>query len=293
MIPADELTPSALAGELILRVNKMRGITGRDVVPMLVVEGDTDNTVLSPVCNHGSDQVFVAGARNLVEQLLSHLKREPINGCECIFLVDCDGKGKTAYLADEKSLLVTETCDMEADLVHLGVATRLAARFLPDRTRAEEMVNRACELAVAVSAVRRAAHAVSVGMKRPNGRQLRLSDLPDEDVNQWEQATPESFEVLPVIAAALSWSSAEVARVSSQIANVNADFGRACMGKDALDALYRRLRSEGQGDVRGWSCEHFHKEVFAELSQDDLADWEVGKRLTAWQASTGHELLRV
>jgi hypothetical protein len=288
----DQLTPSVLAVELGLLVNRMRSITGLDVVPMIVVEGDTDNKVLSPVCRLGSDGVFVAGGRTRVEQLLRHLRREPIDGCECVFLVDCDGQGKTGHLIGESSLLVTETCDLEADLVRLGVATRLATRFLPDQARAEEAVKRACELAVAVSTVRRAAHTASVGMKHQNGRQLRLSDLPGENVHQWEGATPKPFEVLPVIAGVLGWSPGEIARVSSQIANVNADFDRACMGKDALDALYRRLHSKGQGNVRGWGCEHFHKEVFAELTQDDLADWEVGKRLAAWQATTGHELLK-
>jgi hypothetical protein len=289
---ADQLTPSILAVELSLLVNRMRGMTGLDVVPMVVVEGDADNNLLSPVCSLGSDGVFVAGGRTLVEQLLSHLRREPIAGCQCVFLIDCDGQGKTRHLLTEDNLVVTEACDLEADLVSLGVATRLAGRFLSDRGKAEDMVNRACELAVAVSAVRRAAHVVSIGMKHQNGRQLRLGDLPEASVQYWEQATPDPTEVLPVVANALDWSPIEIGLVSTQITGIDTDFTRACMGKDALDALHRRLLTEGHGDIRGWSCEHFHKEVFAELRQDDLAKWEVGKRLDAWQISNGHRLLK-
>ncbi|MBK5219380.1 MAG: hypothetical protein JJE35_06320 [Thermoleophilia bacterium] len=289
---ADQLTPSALAVELGLLVNRIRGITGLDIVPMIVVEGDADNSALSPVCRLGSDGVFVAGGRTHVEQLLSHLRREPIDGCECVFLIDCDGQGKTENLREDGSLLVTETCDLEADLVHLGVATRLIARFLPDPAQAAVMIDRACDLAVVISVVRRAAHATSVRMKHPNGRQLRLGDLPGEEIEHWERTTPASSEVLPVIADALDWSPVEIDRVSSQITSIDADFGRTCMGKDALDALHRLLSSEGPGEVRGWSCEHFHKEVFAELGQQDLAGWEVGRRLAAWQVNAGHELLK-
>jgi hypothetical protein len=287
----DQLTPSMLAEELGLVVRRMRRATGLGVVPMLVVEGGGDNTALSPVCKHGSDQIFIAGARNRVEELLTHLRREPIEGCECVYLVDCDGLGKTPTLAAEESLVVTEACDIEADLVRLGVAARVAARFLPDAASAEQMVEDACELALVISTVRRAAHAASVGMKLPDERQLRLANLPGEELDVWEEETPSPAQALEVIGTGLGWSEEESARVSAQLGSVPDDFALTCMGKDALDALFRRLCEEGSGAVRGWSCAHFHKEVFSALRGEDLGSWEVARRVAAWEENCQCELL--
>lgn len=287
-----EYTPSALAEELVIRANKMRGNTGLDVVPMLVVEGPGDETALSPVCLHGRDQVFVAGGRKLVEQLLSHLKRKPIEGCECVFLVDCDGQGKTAYLIGEESLLVTETCDLEADFVHTGVAGRLVSRFLPDRSAVDSIIASSCDLALAISTVRRAAHAASVPMRYENGRQFRLADLPDDDYRGWLDQIPDPAEILFPIAAHMHFTAEQIARVSAGMAAVRPDFAASCMGKDALDVLFQRLLREGEGEVRGWDCHQFHKRVFAELTPEDVAEWEVGRRLSAWETSTGHAIIR-
>lgn len=288
---SSEYTPSALAEELVIRANKVRGNTGLDVVPMLVVEGPGDETALSPVCLHGRDQVFVAGGRKLVEQLLSHLKQSPIEGCECVFLIDCDGRGKTAFLIGEESLLVTETCDLEADLVATGVAARLIARFLPDKPAVDSVIARSCELALVVSIVRRAAHAASVSMRYPNGRQFRLTDLPDDYPN-WLDQVPQSADVLSAIAAHMRFTAEQIDQVSSGVAAVPPDFVATCMGKDALDVLFLRLLREGEGDVRGWDCRQFHKQVFAELKPEDIAEWEVGRRLSAWEARTGHMVVR-
>lgn len=286
------MTPSALAEELGFVVNRMRGITGLDVVPMVVVEGNADENLMSSLCAHGSGQVFIAGARNRVEELLVHLKNEPVEGCECVFLVDCDGDGKTVPLAREESLVVTQTCDIEADLVFLGVASRLASRFLANELDPDAVVHRACELAMVISTVRRAAHAALVPMKLPGTGQLHLCELPEAELSEWEETVPAPAEVLPVIAAKLGWTTTQIQSVSAGLGGVEADFSSTCLGKDALDALYRALQSSGIGEVRGWSRNHFHKQVFAEFGEADLSNWEVGRRLRAWQQSSGHELLK-
>lgn len=273
-------------------VKRMRGITGLDVVPMIVVEGDMDETLLSPFCTHGSGQIFIAGARNRVEELLLHLKREPVDGCECVFLVDCDGRGKNVQLASEDRLVVTQTCDIEADLVRLGVASRLASRFLSDACNPEIVVQSACELGMVVSIVRRAAHAARVSMKLQGERQLHLCELPEEKLSEWETSIPSPTDALPVIANKLGWTAEQSRSVSQKIPSVDTAFGSTCLGKDALDALYRALQSNGSGEVRGWTRDHFHKQVAAELQESDLSAWEVGQRLRAWQEAYGHQLLR-
>jgi hypothetical protein len=287
----NDITPSARAAELGLRANRVRKQTHLDVVPMLVVEGATDAEFFSAFCTQGSEQIFSAGTRTLVEQLLTHLKREPVEGCECVFLIDCDGYGKTVSLAEVQELLVTETCDLEADLVQMGVAARVARRFVTSDEIAAEMVSRACELAMMISVVRRAAHEVSVPMKLHGGRQFRLSDLSPIQLDAWEENLPTVNDVATVLGSELAWSDAEIAMVSNSLTHVRRDFANTCLGKDALDFLFRLLHREGRGEVRGWNSEHFHKVVFKAAEADDFDEWEVGRRLKAWEAATGHALL--
>lgn len=287
----DNITPSERAVELGLMANRVRRRMRLDVVPMLVVEGATDEEFFSGLCSQGAEQIFPAGTRALVEQLFAHLKREPVEGCECVFLVDCDGRGKTVNLATERELLVTETCDLEADVVRMGVAARVARRFVDSDDAATGLVRRACELAMVVSVVRRAAHSASVSMKIKGGRQLRFEDLPEIQLSAWEADLPSEVDVLNVVGSELTWSTEEVMKVLDCIGGVQREFATTCLGKDALDALFRLLRSEGNGDVRGWSREHFHKVVFRAVGPEDLDQWEVGRRLQAWQNATGHVLL--
>lgn len=286
---ADQLTPSNLAEELGLHVRRMRGITGLEVVPMLIVEGQGDDHVMGPVCAHGSGQVFIAGSRTLVEQLLSRLKLNPVAGCECVFLVDCDGRGKTERLAAETALVVTRNCDIEADMVGLGVARRVAERFLPDRAAAEQLVTEACAAAIPLSIIRRAAHAAGVSMKIGGLRQLRIADLAEDNLFSSTAVAPTA--IVPALAARLGWQAAEREAVEGRLDSVSAEFSVTCVGKDALDVLYIRLREVGKGDVRGWNRDHFHREVFAALKRDDLEDWEVGRRLAAWQQALGCTIL--
>lgn len=287
----DHITPSEQAVELNLVTNRVRRQTGLDIVPMLVVEGATDESLLSQICLLGDRQIFPAGTRDLVEQLLRHLKREPIDGVDCVFLVDCDGKGKTVALAQEHTLLVTETCDIEADLVRLGVATRLTREYVLSDAEAADLVKRACDLAMQLSTVRRAAHAASISMK-VNQRQLRLTDLPEIHLSAWEETLPSPTDVISVVGAELEWTLLQEEEVANRLEVVSLDFTETCMGKDALDALFRLLRDQGQGDARGWAREYFYKVVRSRLELSDLDQWQVGQRLRAWQKTRGRDLLK-
>lgn len=286
------MTPSERAGELLLIVRRLRKRTGLSVVPMLVVEGAADEEVFGDLCKHGPQQVFAAGTRDLVEQLLRHLQANPIDGCDCLYLVDCDGYGKTADLSAAKNLVVTETCDMEADLVRLGAAMRLAKRFTASDSAAKNLVDRACALALPLSMVRRAAFRCSISMRRSQ-HQLRMADFSDLQLLAWDEAEPSSQEVLRSVATELDWSESDRGKVEHSMSTVSSEFNRAGLGKDALDALFRLLKQEGMGDVRGWSLGHFYKSVAKELRLDDLGRWEVGRRLRAWEEDVGHELVKV
>jgi hypothetical protein len=286
----DHLPPSERAAELSLRVKRLRRRTKLDVVAMVVVEGTTDEPCLGGICVHGSDQVFSAGSRNLVEQLLIILEKEPIPGCACVYLVDCDGRGKTVHLRDRDALVVTANCDLEADLVELGIAERVITPFVTSTNAARDMVQRAIALAIPVSIVRRAANAQSVSMKRC-GRQLALADLPASVLESWEHYVPDDAAAVTAVADQLGWDAATRARVSAAMGIVVRSFHGCALGKDVLDALFRLVHREGLGDVRGWSRDHFHQKVRAALRPEDTNEWGVARRMVAWSESCAHELL--
>src|SRR4051812_19367413 len=109
----DHIGPSIVAADLELVVRRLRKETGLELIPMVVVEGPSDETLIGPLCVAGSKQVFAAGTRTLVEQLLIYLRGEPVPGCDCVFVTDCDGRGKAIALKQEPTLVVTENCDVE------------------------------------------------------------------------------------------------------------------------------------------------------------------------------------
>jgi hypothetical protein len=244
------MTPSERAAELLLIVRRIRNRTGLDVVPMLVVEGAADEELLGGLCKHGQQQVFAAGNRDLVEQLLRHIRANPVDGCTCVYLVDCDGYGKTADLRQDSSLVVSETCDMEADLVRLGAAARVTSRFMPSMVAAEALIERACQLALPMSVIRRAAFRASISMRRGQS-QFRMADFSDLQFAAWSENPPSPVQVLDAVGREMNWSEEQRAQVEGNLPDVPTDFGRACMGKDVLDALFWMLRREGSGEVRG------------------------------------------
>lgn len=258
---------------------------------MLVVEGSTDELALGELCERGREQIFLGGDRSLVEQLLAYLRNEPIDGCECVFLVDCDGRGKTVRLSSAAELVVTEACDMEADLVAIGVVKRLVRRYLPTDEAAADLMAQGQALGMVVSIVRRAATARSISMKR-GGWQLRLSDLPEIHLNNWEATCPKEEDVLSIIAAELEWTEDQMREVTDELPAVRRDFASCCLGKDVLDSVYRLLVTQGTGNVRGWDRDYFYRAVFAALEPEDADSWEVGRRLKKWEETTGHRLLK-
>lgn len=285
------MTPSDRAGELLLIVRRLRRRSGQSTVPILVVEGAADEELFGELCIHGPEQVFVAGSRDLVEQLLRHLRTEPIEGCDCLYLVDCDGYGKTPNLKESENLIVTEACDMEADLIRLGAATRLARRFTDSDGQAEDIVAQACALALPLSIVRRAASRCSVSMRKGK-HQLRMADFSDLQFSAWDEEARSAEDVIPAVAVELGWSQKAQKEIHDQIKVIPCEFDRSALGKDALDALYRLLRQEGHGEVRGWNLGFFYKAVFRELLPTDLEHWEVGRRLRAWESASGLRLAK-
>lgn len=286
----DHVAPSERAADLALVVRRIRKRTDLEVVPMLVVEGRTDEPSFGALCSLGDAQVFSAGSRALVEQLLVHLEGDPIPGCDCVYLVDCDGRGKAAHLANRTELVVTQTCDLEADLVRVGIALRVASRYVGSAHEAHDLVGRAKLGGLRVSVVRRAAHHVGVSMKLA-GKQLGLLDLGEARLASWEKVAPSDRQVIDAVGELLGWSATTVEQVDTQMTSVDRECDASALGKDVLDELFRLLRKHGTGDVCGWNAEHFRKVVRTSLKPADMTSWIVGQRIARWADEHGHRLL--
>lgn len=287
----DHIGPSVIAEDLTRVVRRVRKHTGLDVVPMLVVEGPTDETLLSRHCAQGQEQVFAAGTRGLVEQLLVHLRAAPITGCTCVFLTDCDGEGKTAYLKNEAALVVTENCDSEADLVALGVATEVITKLLGDGDRARGIVEEAIQIAMPVSRVRRAAARASVSFKRSGGARLALRDVDISDVRAQAASHSAADAAIRAVCGKLGWTTDDVTAVENELGSVSNEYRRVCSGKDVLDAAWTLLTDEA--GLASMTAEAFHGRVRAGLQSAHVSSWKVGRRLSDWQESVGVKLISV
>jgi hypothetical protein len=255
---------------------------------MLIVEGPTDENLLCGLCQHGQRQVWAAGTRKLVETLLVYLGANPIEGCECVYLTDCDGRGKANHLKHKPQLIVTAGCDAEADLVSLGVAERAVRTLLEEEGRAAGLVAHALSVALPLSVIRRRAHSTSISMKRDK-RMLRFTDLPTSYIDKWLLKAPSTDATLDAVAIELGWSEDVKATVCSAEPQEGSTFELHGSGKDTLDVLWLLLRRERND--HNLSRDGFHNQVRDALQNSDLADWEVGKRLRKWQADAGVELI--
>lgn len=286
----DYVPPSERLADLALVVRRLKRHTGLSVIPMLVVEGRTDEPAWGSLCKLGRQGVFSAGTRALVEQMVALSSAQPITDCVCVYVVDCDGRGKTMNLAAREDLVVTQTCDLEADLVEIGVAGRVVAPFLMNDSTAATLVDRAKNLALPFSVVRRAAADKRVSMKL-NGRQVRRADLSPAVTTGCLRTPPSDEQVIETVAEVLNWTEEERASVTEALVAVDREPTRCLMGKDILDALYELAIVEGGGNIRGWSRDHFHEKVLGALQPSDGASWIVAQRISAWAANCGLEFL--
>lgn len=284
----ERATPSDAFIRLERLVKKLKRRAASGPVPILVVEGTTDVRFLGRLATSRAEQIFAAGDRALVEGLLMHLKNSPIDGCECVFLTDCDAKGKPSYLKADANLVVTDNCDLEADLVALGIVDDVVRQITDEAVDVESVMTEALGLGLVLSTVRRAAHADRISMKKSGGARFSPMDLDSGDVAAWRLVRPTPQEMVGAVGRALRWSAQERARVASQTSHVRGSFKDVCTGKDVIDFTVLRLRGEGFAAVDAF--EIMERAATLALARD-LSDWVVQRRIRAWEQVAGVNLL--
>lgn len=286
-------TPSEWHEEAELLAKRLRKNKGISVAAMLVVEGKADAEMLTRFCAHGGAQVLFVEGRKNVEGVLA-LHRENPGDNAFAFLTDCDGDGKAESLKTETALVITQGCDIEADLFLIGaVHSALRKLGVPDPAA---LVTDAIDMSLPLSIVRRMATKVGVSMKHPAKAgstyrpRLALADLDETVLAAWATSTPGAPTIIANIAPILSWSDRERENVARVSVEKPADFSQLGGGKDALDALHFLGLKNGLLE-RTCKIDKLRRRIEAEVSQTTFESWEVGKRLSAWEREKNVSLL--
>jgi hypothetical protein len=256
-------------------------------IAYLVVEGNSDERLWKNILGDTGGEIFPAGNRTQVEGLLVHLDSEPIEGCSCVFLTDCDGRGKAKHLKQADELVVTQCCDIEADSVALGLMTRAIMKLVDDTESASEIVRTANRIGLSVSRVRRAAAREYVSMKKA-GRWLSLRQLGWPTLRQHLRSDDPDVAISKVVGEVLGWSYNDYQRVLNRLGEIPAEFERTCNGKDVYEATLLLLDDYG---VPGLTLSGLKARVWKEYASGDAETWVVAKRLMSWQEKVGCEVV--
>jgi hypothetical protein len=269
-------------------------------LPVLVVEGPNDPKLFKKLgVKEGC--IFIAGNRDAVVGLLEyHIRERRPEEVECVFLIDCDTEGKPhseILQKEETRLLVTQCCDIEADLFAVGMVESALCSVMSHEDAAA-YVDEAKQMSLPLSIVRRRANKASVSMKN-----IGLFDVAREVRLEWRDATPEWRMVLEHVRLVRPWSPEQVNLVKGQELAEPISFDRYALGKDTIDALFFLLFEDGRFEHRhfaefSWIIEPrpnfkgFGIWLRDHAEKTDISNWEVGKRLNAWQLDRGVELIR-
>lgn len=233
------------------------------------------------------------------------------------FIVDCDGESTRAWLSDE--IIVTDTCDLEADLLiglelSTSIATQVLARRYGDISAVHETAKSISTYAQDVSAglgvVLNAGRSVGVSvstrdLRTGKKRRTRLSDIPDAP--KWASShsqTPEVTVLLDQVAALKGWSTADKDAVCARLSaggkkpcrrhgtgNCSPCIARRFSnGHDVVEALEMTLAVElGPGCLAPHEIESL---AIASSTSMDRSKWKVLARLRNRELATGLSLVR-
>lgn len=156
----------------------------------LVVEGPDDKRLFYRRIA-STAEVVVAGGKRLVRSgLASMLERD--HG-RILFLTDCDYDVRTGELRGGSDVIITRGCDVEADLISLGILESLAVELAPQAVEAKGGASRvgldvrehAEQMSLALGRIRMAGQPLGIDL---NLDKLDLSKYWDKESNRVQTA---------------------------------------------------------------------------------------------------------
>lgn len=254
---------------------------------VLVVEGNDDRRLFITRIISSSDVVPASG-KTLLRSALE-LIRETDKG-RVLFFTDCDYDVPAGTLHGGPDVVITESCDVESDLVNLGVLAKVSVEVVPQAITAKDMPLKietrvreyAQRLALPFGRIRMAA--------QPFGVNLKFEDI--DFSKYWDDKTRKilSDKIYQVMWDHLS----EDLNISRQDWDARLqeipDNLVLCHGKDLVKAAQMFFRYLYKMDNK------INKDVLAMMlrlavDQKIFESWDVVKRIRKWEARYGSSML--
>ena len=254
----------------------------------LVVEGNDDKRLFYSHIAVDVDIVPAGGKKLLRSALQSILEQDK---GRMLFLTDCDYDVAAGTLHGGPDVVITATCDVESDLINLGILEKLAVEVVPLRSIeakdgaariAAEIQSHAELIALALGRIRMAAQPLGVDLEledidlnkywdRKRGR--FLSDKLDQVI--WERLTKETN------ISREDWEE----RVNQSPSDL-----LLCHGKDLLKAvqLFFRILYKMDNKI---TVDMLNIMMRLAMDQPQFERWKVVQRIRQWESRYGRVLL--
>jgi hypothetical protein len=280
---ADYVSADALLADVRLRLDGLG-----DDAAVLVVEGADDKRVFYRHMAPLADVMPCGGKRLLRASLAAMLATDE---GRILFVTDCDYDVLNGTLHGGPNMVITKACDVEADLIDLGVLEKLIPEVVPNamgsKTSASKIATNARgyaeKVAEIMGRIRIVAQPIGVDLDFDNWDLLKFWDA--------KSGEPLAKKMHQAVLARLKRASVSISEADwmARIGDVSDDCA-VCNGKDLIAAVQMVLHTRYKMNHK------FSKEIIAgmmRLALDDaqFANWSVVTRIRAWEKRHGRALL--
>jgi hypothetical protein len=253
---------------------------------ILLLEGRDDVRLLAPILL-GLDAVIPCGNKPKLLQAFHALRSGEDR--RFVFVADCDYDVPLGRLAPAENLILTSGVDVEADLISLGLTERIVTELVPEAINSDTglrettriVEERAMAIADAVGRFRRlsAERGLGLSFATLRYRRHRTAGSNDVDLAKLARTLRQTNPMCGLDAREL-----ETLARALPVANNGAH------GDDLLGGIEAVLRDDLR--VTPPSVETLVRLLRASATTETFEQWDVYRRLRAWEARTGRRILR-
>lgn len=252
----------------------------------LVVEGPDDKRLFYHRASP-SATIVVAGGKTLLRAGLASIIKS--DSGRILFLTDCDYDVRRGDLTGGPNVVITHGCDVESDLIELGLLAQLAVEVTPRALEgdgnasrvADSVYDHALRMSIALGRVRMAA--------QPLGIDLGLDELDLAKI--WDK---ESDAIMTDKLEYITWARLKPSGISREewhaLIEATPTDALMCNGKDLVRAtqlFFRKLYRMSNGIT----CEILTTMLRLAVNEEQFERWSVVSRIHKWEARYGRKLL--
>lgn len=281
---AEYVGAEALLADVRLRLDGLG-----EAAAVLMVEGPDDKRIFYRRMAILADVMPSGGGKGLLRAGLAAMRENDAG--RMLFLTDCDYDVLNGTLHGGPNVVITKCCDVEADLIELGVLEKVVLEVVPDAIRSKTSASRitantrkgAEELGQIIGNIRIVAQPIGVDLDFENWNLLKFWDV--------RSAKPLAEKMHKAVLARLKRAGVAISEADwmAKIASVPGDCAIA-NGKDLVAAVQMILHTHYKMDHK------YSKDILAGMMRVALDDaqfetWSVVSRIRAWEKRHGRVLL--